>query len=110
MPIVTSYPFKNAPLDKKDEIVITEVNASGQPSRSTSMEVVADFNLKTNTFVFSQPSTSATWVILHNMGKNPSVSVVDSAKSVVIGNVKYDSLNQVTVTFSAPFSGFAFLN
>ncbi len=110
MPIVTSYPFKNAPLNEKDEIVITEVNASGQPSRSTSMEVVADFNLKTNTFVFSQPSTSATWVIVHNMGKFPSVSIVDSGKSLVIGNVTYDSLNQVTITFSVPFSGSAFLN
>ena len=52
MPIITTYPFKKAPLDKKDEIVITEVNASGQPSRSTSMEVMADFTLRTNTFVF----------------------------------------------------------
>jgi hypothetical protein len=44
------------------------------------------------------------------MNKYPSVSVVDSAGSTVVGDVLYDSLNQVTITFSAPFSGKAFFN
>ena len=49
-------------------------------------------------------------MIVHGLGKFPSVTVVDSANSVVVGNVAYDSPNQVTVTFEASFSGKAYLN
>lgn len=62
------------------------------------------------TFVHDQIAASATWVVAHNLNCNPAVSVVDSAGDIVYGNVRYDSLNQITVTFSAPFSGKAYLN
>tara|TARA_R100000657_G_C4595879_1_gene53262 strand:- start:129 stop:584 length:456 start_codon:yes stop_codon:yes gene_type:complete len=61
-------------------------------------------------FVFTQDIASDTWVINHNLNKFPSVSVVNSADLTVYGNVEYDTLNQVTVTFNAPFTGKAFLN
>ena len=61
-------------------------------------------------FVFEQGTPSATWVVTHSLGKNPSVSVVDSAGTLVIGNVTYDTLNQLTLTFNGAFSGEAFMN
>jgi hypothetical protein len=61
-------------------------------------------------YVYPQDIPSASWVVTHNMNKYPSVSVVDSAGSAVVGEVLYDSLNQVTINFSAPFSGKAFFN
>ena len=63
-----------------------------------------------DTFVFNQNTASNTWVIVHGLGKFPSVTVVDSANSVVVGSVAYDSPNQVTITFEASFSGKAYLN
>jgi hypothetical protein len=36
--------------------------------------------------------------------------VVDSADNIVFGEVLYNSLNQVTLTFSGAFSGEAFFN
>jgi len=62
------------------------------------------------TYAYPQDNASDVWVVTHNMNKYPSVSVVDSAGSTVVGDVLYDSLNQVTITFSAPFSGKAFFN
>lgn len=59
---------------------------------------------------FVQSTASDSWVIAHNLGKYPSVTVVDSAGSRVFGNVSYDSLDQITITFSAPFSGEAYCN
>jgi len=61
-------------------------------------------------FQFTQSSPSAEWVIAHTLNKFPSVTVVDSAGSIVIGAVKYDSNAQVTVTFGGGFSGKAYLN
>jgi len=43
-------------------------------------------------------------------GDYPSVTVVDNNKIVVLGEVKYISTTQLTLTFTATFSGTAYLN
>lgn len=64
----------------------------------------------TNTYIHDQIATSKKWFVNHNLGKHPSVTIVDSAGSVVMGNIEYvDNLN-VTITFTAEFSGKAYLN
>ena len=60
-------------------------------------------------YVHNQSVASTTWVITHPLGGHPSVTVVDSAGTAVFGEVKYDSTTQVTVSFTAPFSGLAYL-
>lgn len=62
------------------------------------------------TFVYSQVAGSTTWIVIHNLGKNPSVTVVDTGESVLIPNVHYDNPNQVTISFGSPTSGKAYLN
>lgn len=61
-------------------------------------------------YVHEQQVASTTWTINHNMDKYPSVNIVDSANDEVTGEVKYNSLNQITITFTAAFSGKAYLN
>jgi hypothetical protein len=61
-------------------------------------------------FVYTQTVASASWNIVHNLGKYPSVSIVDSSGNLVVGDVNYISLNELIVTFSAAFSGQAYLN
>lgn len=61
-------------------------------------------------FVFTQGSPSATWNIVHGLGKNPSVTVVDTGGTEVIPSVLYIDVNTLTVTFGSPTSGKAYLN
>lgn len=62
-------------------------------------------------FAFTQAVSSNVWVINHNLNKKPSVTVVDSADSVVTPDeIKYDDLNTCTIYFLAEFSGKAYLN
>lgn len=61
-------------------------------------------------FQHNQNVSSAEWHIVHNMKKYPSVFVVDSAETVVIGDITYISENELIITFNAPFSGKAYLN
>ena len=70
---------------------------------------IASLNDDAN-FVFTQGIPSATWNITHNLNKFPSVTVVDSSKQIVIGDVTYTNVNSLVITFSAPFSGEAYLN
>ena len=62
------------------------------------------------TYIHKQVIASNTWEITHNLYKYPSVSVVDTGGNVVIGDVEYTSLNTLAITFTAPFSGTAYLN
>ena len=67
------------------------------------------------TFTHNQNSTSSTWVITHNLGRFPSVTVVDSGESIVQGTVVYNSNKQLTITFfskgvALAFQGKAYLN
>lgn len=59
--------------------------------------------------IHTQGAASTTWAITHALGGYPSVSVVDSAKTVVIGEVNYVSTTQVVVNFTSAFSGSAYL-
>ncbi len=61
-------------------------------------------------FRFTQNVPASVWEINHNMEKCPSVSVVDSAGTCVEGQVEYTDTNNLIITFSAEFSGFADLN
>lgn len=57
-----------------------------------------------------QGTPSASWIVSHGLGKYPSVRVFDSAGTEVVGAVDYTDLNNLTITFSAAFSGEAYLN
>lgn len=61
-------------------------------------------------YIHNQTLPTTDWVITHNLNKNPSITVVDSAGEEVEGAVVINSLNQVTITFCAAFSGKAYLN
>ena len=61
-------------------------------------------------YTHDQIASSKTWVVTHGLNKYPSVSVVDSAGSLVVGEVVYLNSNQLVLTFNAMFSGKAYLN
>jgi hypothetical protein len=62
------------------------------------------------TFIFTQGVASTVWNVPHNLGKFPSISVVDTANTVVTGQYEYTDNNNVILTFSAAFAGKAYLN
>ena len=61
-------------------------------------------------FEYVQDVPSATWEIEHNLGKEPSITVVDSAGTMVEGDCEYVNANKVILSFSSAFSGKAYLN
>ena len=62
------------------------------------------------TFVFTQTVAATVWNVNHNLGKFPSISVVDTANTVVTGQYEYTDNNNVILKFSAGFAGKAYLN
>lgn len=61
-------------------------------------------------FVFTQSVPATSWTIVHDLGKNPAVAVVDSAGAWVVGDVTYIDINTLRIDFVGGFSGQAYLN
>ena len=62
------------------------------------------------TFTYEQGVASDTWTITHNLGRKPSVVVVDSADNVFYPAVQYIDLNTLVVTMNGATTGKAYLN
>ena len=61
-------------------------------------------------YVHMQGVSSNSWQITHNLGFYPNVTVVDSAGTIYEGEIAYTNTNSLTVSFSASFSGKAYLS
>ena len=60
--------------------------------------------------VHVQGAPASVWTINHPLSFRPGVTVVDSSGEQVEGEVDYVDADTVTVTFSAAFSGTAYLS
>lgn len=79
---------------------VTSVNG-----RRGRVEVIEDRNV-----LYTQTTASDTWEINHKMGKYPTITVIDSAGSKVVGDENHIDENTVILTFNGAFTGKATLN
>lgn len=63
----------------------------------------------TKSYTHQQLIAMDTWVINHNLNRIPSVTITDSAGTVVVGDVKHIDLNTTEVNFTSGFAGTAYL-
>ena len=61
-------------------------------------------------FTFTQAIASTTWNVAHNLGKKPSIVIVDTVENELEGEVRHTDLNNLVIMFNAPFSGKAYCN
>lgn len=61
-------------------------------------------------YVHDQVAPSDTWVVVHNLGAYPNVTAVDTAGSIIFGGVIYDNANQLTLSFTLPVNGKAYVS
>ena len=109
-----------SPLSLSETEVVSSVNveASGfkTPTGTSSQVLLADgtvgalSGIGDKNYIHNQGAASNVWNVTHNLGKFPSVTVVDSGNSVVIGDVNMIDLNNITITFTSSFSGKAYIN
>ena len=68
------------------------------------------FTVNRVSYAHTQGSASSSWVITHNLGFKPNVTVVDSAGNIVEGEIAYTNSNSLTVSFASAFSGNAYIS
>jgi hypothetical protein len=57
------------------------------------------------TYRFASPALE--WIIVHNLGTNPTVTVLDLADSEISADVSFPDKNTVVIDFFVPFAGTA---
>lgn len=57
-----------------------------------------------------QGVSSNTWTIRHNLNFYPNVTVVNSAGTIVEGEITYTNKNSLVLNFQSAFSGNAYLS
>lgn len=75
------------------------------PQRVTSKQIIPLVS-----YTHNQSAAAVQWVVTHNLGFKPNVTVLDSAGDIVDGHIIHNSVNQLTLQFSAPISGTAQLS
>ncbi len=63
-----------------------------------------------SSYTHTQSLPTNVWIITHNLGFYPNVSVFDSAGSQVLGEIDHLTNNALTITYAAGFSGVAYLS
>ena len=95
-------------------IVVTltgpEIKAFYELELKAFTDLLYDKLILLGTYTHTQGTASATWTITHNLGRHPSVTVVDSDEKTVVGDIEYISDNVIQISFSGGFSGKAHLN
>lgn len=92
---------------------IFEVNTAYKVIGEGVIDAVQNGNVITitsKTFIFEQGIASDTWIINHNLGKYPSVTLVDTAGTQFQGRVEYIDENNCIVYMNGATKGKAFIN
>lgn len=99
---------------KKEKVVNIDISIENNKVTLTSPEAFAGGFLAASktlgNYVHEQTLAANEWLITHNLGKYPVVTLVDYEGFVQIATVQYLSLNQIRVTFESEVSGFAYLS
>lgn len=62
------------------------------------------------TYTHTQAVPAAVWTVAHNLGRYPSVSVVDHLGGLLTPDVRYLDADLVQITHSVPLIGKAYCN
>lgn len=89
-------------------LLIPNINSSGVVLNYE--KSIYNLQISNSYFKYSSDMPRQEWVIQHNLNKKPSVVITDTAGSLYEGDVFYNDDNNLTITFSAPFNGYADLN
>lgn len=97
----------------KEQVTDIDVSVHNNQVTLTSLEAfdggILSASKTMGCYTHEQTLEANEWLITHNLGKYPVVTIADYEGFVQVGTIQYLSLNQVRVTFNNDIAGFAYL-
>lgn len=94
-------PLVNIPANRNVGACVGDINANFK---------YLDRESKDKSGEYTQDTQAKVWVILHNLNKKPSVTVIDDTGAVVLCDIEYTDENTIVLRFSEPTAGTVYLN
>lgn len=91
---------------EENEVVVTEV-LSPQIVEVITPGVQGPSGAGGARYIHTQSSPSSTWTINHNLGYNPSITLLSTGGVEIEAGIIHSNLNQVLVSFVIPMTGTA---
>lgn len=111
IPSTTSVALGSMYFDLDHTVLYGPFNASGWPMTGTSLiGASGPAGPAGSTLTYQQQTPVTTFTVIHSLGFQPHVTLIDTSGSEVMGDVFYPAANQVTVTTTTLFSGTALLS
>lgn len=102
--------IKNSSIeDLKNRVTATEEEIATHTEQIEELTEEIVKNADKN-YVHKQQVASSVWTVDHNLGKFPSITVVDSAGTIVTGEITLLTTEQAVISFNGAFSGKAYCN
>lgn len=89
-------------------LLIPKINSSGLFIEYE--KIIYNLKITVDSYKYSSDIPRLVWVINHKLNKKPTVIITDTAGTLYEGAIFYNDDNNLTITFSAPFNGYADLN
>ena len=110
-PITLDVSEENVIVSVTEQPVEVTIGFSGPQGPKGDKGDAGEVQIEDLSYVHTQNVASSSWIITHGLGFIPNITVIDSARSVVEGSYTYsEDGNTVTLSFSSPFSGKAYLS
>lgn len=110
-PIVLDVNEENVLVSVTEQPVEVTIGFAGPQGPKGDQGDPGEVQFEDLSYVHTQNAPSSSWSVTHGLGFIPNVTVIDSAGSVVEGSYSYsEDGNTVTLSFSSPFSGKAYLS
>lgn len=90
--------------------IVVQVTPSSGPTVNVNEITVGGVNQPTVAYGHTQTVASTTWIISHNLGWYPNITVQDSSGATIEGDITYTSNRVLTLTFSEAITGKAYLS
>lgn len=110
-PITLDVSEENVIVSVTEQPVEVTIGFSGPQGPKGDKGDAGEVQIEDLSYVHTQNAPSSSWSVTHGLGFIPNITVIDSARSVVEGSYTYsEDGNTVTLSFSSPFSGKAYLS
>ncbi|MFH1493735.1 MAG: collagen-like protein [Pseudomonadota bacterium] len=94
----------------EDNIEALDMAEQGPPGPTGAAGPIGPPGANGGGYVHSQSSAEVLWIINHNLGVRPAISVTDTGGSELDAEVLHVSMNQCHIMFNAPTAGLARVN
>ncbi len=110
-PTILEIENNNIIIETNEEVTSLIVGQSGPQGASGPQGLPGEVLFSDLSYIHTQNVATETWTINHGLQFIPNITVIDSGGNVVEGSYNYSlDGNTVTLTFSVPFSGKAYLS